>query len=472
MAAETTHDSRLHSQMSKLYGVDSPEDFKKKMVFVKENQELLWLQQHQPDWEPGTPRVQSPTTLSSQMTPRKKRGPPEANILQKGQDPELDFLFEKLTPEEATHMWSRLTLLFLGQCLWVLCFALALSRAPEHSWLCLPFGLVLIFLSVQNVFLCHDVMHGATFPEHSWQKLLTHPFSDFVSLPWEEFVLEHNCHHMGTQELHNPGAYAWDPEELHYALQRASPSRCLNILKGLLIPVLHFLGLNDTGALFALKWFCRIPEAGPGGRCAESFWKKWFPCRAIHLLFVASLWCGIWLLGTCLVGAGLRFMLTVSFFCRLGYSAAWMLVTNFTHSQAWADWLKKDLDRKGPPFGSRLLELFLVLLLGGPVGGRARWNEMLFHDVHHAFPNAIGTLSQRGRFHGWRRVHSSAVKVLARGLWKPADVENALPGEDSETEAEQVVSSQDPVHISAFFGRDRCARRANSSFTFADRQRD
>lgn len=32
-----------------------------------------------------------------------------------------------------------------------------------------------------------------------------------------------------------------------------------------------------------------------------------------------------------------------------------------------------------------------------------------FHDVHHAFPNALGTLSQRGRFHGWKKVHDASV---------------------------------------------------------------
>ncbi|CAE7564285.1 AMT1-1 [Symbiodinium sp. CCMP2456] len=53
------------------------------------------------------------------------------------------------------------------------------------------------------------------------------------------------------------------------------------------------------------------------------------------------------------------------------------------------------------------------------LGGKHRWNEMLFHDVHHAFPNAVGTLSQRGRFHGWEKVHDAAAEVLHRGLWKP-----------------------------------------------------
>jgi len=53
------------------------------------------------------------------------------------------------------------------------------------------------------------------------------------------------------------------------------------------------------------------------------------------------------------------------------------------------------------------------------LGGKHRWNEMLFHDLHHAFPSAVGTLSQRGRFHGWQKVHDACVEVLARGLWKP-----------------------------------------------------
>merc|ERR1712217_125316 len=37
---------------------------------------------------------------------------------------------------------------------------------------------------------------------------------------------------------------------------------------------------------------------------------------------------------------------------------------------------------------------------------------MLFHDVHHAFPNAVGTMSQRGRFHGWQKVQDAAAIAL------------------------------------------------------------
>merc|ERR1712203_492171 len=150
------------------------------------------------------------------------------------------------------------------------------------------------------------------------------------------------------------------------------------------LPWVHFFGLNDTGALFALERYFHFPDEGAGGKCNKEFWKKWLPRRASHSLFVASLWACVWLLGTWPLGRpiseGWRFMLTVSCCARIGFSAAWMFITNFTHPHP--------------------------------------WNEMLFHDLHHAFPNAVGTLSQRGRFHGWSKVHEASVEVLARGLWK------------------------------------------------------
>ena len=111
------------------------------------------------------------------------------------------------------------------------------------------------------------------------------------------------------------------------------------------------------------------------------------------------------------VAAGhLSFGFTVSFFARIGFSAAWMFITNFTHSLPWNEFLAQDPGRTWP-----VLHNVMALVLGG----KHRWNEMLFHDVHHAFPNAVGTLSQRGRFHGWEKVHDAAAEVLHRGLWKP-----------------------------------------------------
>ena len=66
------------------------------------------------------------------------------------------------------------------------------------------------------------------------------------------------------------------------------------------------------------------------------FWTKWVPRRIKHNAFVLSLWACVWLLGTYPLGRplseGWRFMFTVSFFARIGFSSAWMFITNFTHS--------------------------------------------------------------------------------------------------------------------------------------------
>jgi len=61
--------------------------------------------------------------------------------------------------------------------------------------------------------------------------------------------------------------------------------------------------------------------------------------------------------------------------------------------------------------------------MGFLLGGRIRWNEMLFHDIHHAYPALMGTLSRRGRFAGiksqaaWERVHDACLCILAKDIW-------------------------------------------------------
>ncbi|CAE7539354.1 unnamed protein product, partial [Symbiodinium pilosum] len=95
------------------------------------------------------------------------------------------------------------------------------------------------------------------------------------------------------------------------------------------------------------------------------FWTKWVPRRLKHNAFVLSLWACVWLLGTYPLGL------------------------------PWNEFLAQDPARTWPVLH----------------------NVMAF--VHHAFPNAVGTLSQRGRFHGWEKVHDAAAEVLHRGLWKP-----------------------------------------------------
>mmetsp|Transcript_32063 Transcript_32063/g.102016 ORF Transcript_32063/g.102016 Transcript_32063/m.102016 type:complete len:464 (+) Transcript_32063:133-1524(+) len=341
--------------------------------------------------------------------------------------PELAFLFTKITAEQMMYMWNILTLIFVAQCSMVVAYCAALALLPEggdYWWAAtLTFGLPFSYIAIQNIYICHDVMHGATFPPYTWQKYLTHPFSDFFSLSWEEFVLEHNRHHASTVDLLQQGEFGWDPEEFQYAMLEWTwrhkkypfPIHPFGLLfTGALLPVIHFFGLNDTGALFAMEWYCHFPEEGAGGKCNKEFWKKWFPRRLAHHSFVACLWACVWLLGTWPLGRplseGWRFMFTVSCFSRFGFTAAWMFITNFTHSHPWNKFLAKDPARTWP-----LLHDTMAFILGG----KHRWNEMLFHDLHHAFPNAVGTLSQRGRFHGWQKVHDAAVEVLHNGLWKP-----------------------------------------------------
>ena len=324
-------------------------------------------------------------------------------------------------------MWSLfrniLTLIFVAQCLMILAYCAALRCFPGYFWTCtVIFGAPFAYLAIQHIYVDHDVMHGATFPPYTWQKYLTHPFSDFFSLPWEEFVLEHNRHHASTVDLLQQGEFGWDPEELQYWMLEWTwrnkkypfPIHPFGlILTGALVPALHFFGVNDTGSLFALEWYCHFPDAAAGDKCNKEFWKKWVPRRCYHTAFVFTMWTCVWLLGTWPLGRdlseGWRFVLPVTCCARIGYSLAWMFITNFTHSHPWNNFLATDPERKWP-----FLHDFMAFVLGG----KHRWNEMLFHDLHHAFPNAVGTLSQRGRFHGWRKVHDAAVEVLHRGLWK------------------------------------------------------
>jgi len=114
---------------------------------------------------------------------------------------------------------------------------------------------------------------------------------------------------------------------------------------------------------------------------------------------------------------GWKFVGMVSIFARVGFSAAWMFIANFNHSHLWNEFLAHDPDRTWPK-----LHRTMAFLLGG----RHRWNEMLFHDVHHMCPGRIGAMSQRGRFHGWEKVHDACVEILSRGLWKSDDAETKM----------------------------------------------
>jgi len=413
-----------HSKASIFYGADEYlEELKKK---YEKDHEIAALKMAQPD--EGDPHAPAMKASKEKMLMVEKND--QNRSLKTGRlfpipnkpDPmpqNLAFLFTKITPEQMVYMWNVLTAIFTVQCLMIVSYCLALASFPEHYWTCtLCFGIPFAYICIQQIYIDHDVMHGVTFPPYEFQKYLTHPFSDFMSLPWEEFVLEHARHHASTVDLLIQGEFGWDPEEFHYALQQWAGEMGPNWYKYLLtvpwIPVIHFFGLNDTGALFAIEWWMSFPEEGAGGKCNKEFWSKWFPRRVKHNCVVWSLWLCVWLLGTWPLGRpfseGWKFVLPVTCAARVGFSLAWMFITNFTHSLPWNKFLASDPGRNRP---------ILHNLMALAVGGKHRWNEMLFHDVHHAFPNALGTLSQRGRFHGWKKVHDASVEVLYRGLWKP-----------------------------------------------------
>jgi len=325
---------------------------------------------------------------------------------------ELAFLFTRIAPEQMMYMWRIYTLIFVSQCSCVLAYCGMLAVGLDWYLATALFSVPFAMLMIQNVYILHDVIHGATFPPYEWQNYITHPWADLVSLPWSEIILEHNRHHASTVDLLIHGEFGWDPATWLYTLQEWT-DKWYGWLTVPLVPVWHFLGASDTGALFAFLWYFNFPDSQAGGKCNKDFFKKWLPARLKHQAWLCSLWGCVWLLGTYPLGRplseGWRFLLPVTCAARAGFSMAWTVFTNINHSHCWNAFLAEDPDRKHP-----VLSRMMAMLLGG----RHRFNEMLFHDLHHAYPNGVGALSQRGRFHGWEKVHDAAVEVLHRGLWK------------------------------------------------------
>ena len=154
------------------------------------------------------------------------------------------------------YRWNVLTAIFFTQVLMVIGYCAALATFPDYWWTCtLCFGLPFSYIAIQNIYIDHDVMHGATFPVYEWQRFLTHPFADFFSLPWEEFVLEHNRHHASTVDLLIQGEFGWDPEEFHYALQQWAGPWSSNWYKYLLtVPFIPVTRCPSSTLLPFLVW--------------------------------------------------------------------------------------------------------------------------------------------------------------------------------------------------------------------------
>merc|ERR1719188_1254346 len=153
------------------------------------------------------------------------------------------------------YMWNILTAIFVSQCLMVIAYCAALKYfGTEFWWPCtLAFGLPFVYISIQSIYIDHDVMHGATLPPYEWQRFITHPWADQFSLPWEEFILEHNRHHASTYDLLCQGEFGWDPEEFQYALLEWT-WRQNGELKKKPFPI-HPLGLIFTAALMPVIHF-------------------------------------------------------------------------------------------------------------------------------------------------------------------------------------------------------------------------
>jgi hypothetical protein len=332
---------------------------------------------------------------------------------------DLEFLFTKVSPEQSMYMWRFLTCIFIWQCVLVVMYA-GLLHLGSFWAVTIPWGIVVWYTGIQHIYVDHDVMHGSTFPPYWWQKYLTHPFSEpLLSLPWEEFIFEHMKHHTSTIDLLTQGEFGWDPETPLYWLME---NKFKWITGPIGVPLAHFIGLNDTGMSFAIEWFMHMPEAGPGGKCNKEFWSKWFPRRVKHCAFLWVLWSCVWLVGELLspVG-GWTFFWTTVVCMRLGYGTAWAFITNFTHSHPWQNFLC-GIGGVGQASeaGGRASHVWMNKIMSYVLGGPHRWNEMLYHDVHHAFPNAVGTMSMRGRFNDYRKVADACVEVLHRGLFVPS----------------------------------------------------
>ena len=89
-------------------------------------------------------------------------------------------LFQHFAQEQMIYMWNVLTAIFFTQVLMVIGYCAALACFPDFWWTCtLCFGIPFAYIAIQNIYIDHDVMHGATFPVYEWQRFLTHPFADF-----------------------------------------------------------------------------------------------------------------------------------------------------------------------------------------------------------------------------------------------------------------------------------------------------
>jgi hypothetical protein len=181
-----------------------------------------------------------------------------------------------------------------------------------------------------------------------------------------------------------------------------------------LVPFFHFMGTNDTGISFMCFWYYYFPHEGAEEAClrpaGQADVKRIHTRRIVHACVQASLWFSVFLAGKFLMdGNGWTLMFVVNFFSRLGWTLGWTGFANINHSVFWNRFLAEGGDRKAP-----WVDALLTVILGG----RARVNEFKFHDLHHAFPNKVGSLSMRGRFNDAEAVYHGAMRILEHGIFE------------------------------------------------------
>merc|ERR1719235_2303243 len=115
-------------------------------------------------------------------------------------------------------------------------------------------------------------------------------------------------------------------------------------------------------------------------------------------------------MGRCFMdGHGWTLVFVGNFFGRLGWTLGWTAFSNINHSVSWNKLLADGADRKAT---------FIDAVLTVVLGGRARVNEFKFHDLHHAFPNKVGSLSMRGRFNGADAVYDGGMRIIEHGIFE------------------------------------------------------
>jgi hypothetical protein len=321
---------------------------------------------------------------------------------------DLEFMFARLTPEQVDKLWNMFTAFFVFQCFYVLSFPVLFYRFLPWKVAVATWGTFWVYLMIQNLYFLHDVVHISPFPPKPWQKFITHTWADFFGVCWEDLVLEHSRHHAGTPDLLVHGEFGWDPAEMLYKLQDYSWWTCP------LVPFFHFMGTNDTGIGFMMYWYYYFPHDDAEEKClrpaGQADVKRIHTRRIIGMLVQGSLWASVFLAGKFLMdGNGWTMLFVVNFFSRLGWSLGWTAFANINHSVTWNKFLAEGNDRKSP-----LAEAILTVILGG----KARANEFYFHDMHHAFPNKVGSLSMRGRFNDAEDVYHGAMRIIEHGIFE------------------------------------------------------